>query len=68
MQQREGNTESCNRDFQRVFWLKMFGFGLYDGIKFIWSGLYGGNRLKFILILLVYFKIVKNYFKIVGQI
>ena len=46
----------------------MFGFGLYDGIKFIWSGLYGGNRLKFILILLVYFKIVKNYFKIVGQI
>ena len=49
---------------------KGFGFGLNGGIKFIRSGLYGGDRARidFIFISILNFKIGKNYFKIVGQI
>ena len=58
------------KGFTKGFSWKGFGFGLYGGIKFIRSGLYGEDRARidFIFISILNFKTDKNYFKIVGQI
>ena len=45
-----------------------FGFGLYGGIKFRRSGLYGRDRVRIYFIFISILKLIKKSFKIVGQI
>ena len=61
--QKRRKSRGCNRGFLRVFSLKGLGLSFMlklnleegtRGIKFKRSGFYGGDRLKIILVLLVF--------------
>ena len=51
------------KGFRMGFGWKGFGFGLYGGIKFIRSGLYGGNRIGKYFIFSSILKLLKTILK-----